>query len=81
MDEREATEIADAILSPKERKKHALSNAELMPERQGEYPRPERWVIRYVKPVPRDSTIDDGDQVLVIEVDPTTRKATRHRGH
>jgi hypothetical protein len=80
MNEREATEIADALLSRKERKKHAPSHAELMPERKGDSPRPERWVIRYLKPDTRDSSIDDGDQLLVIEVDPTTRKATRHQG-
>ena len=78
MDEREATEIADALLSDKEKRKHAFSSAELMPERGGEFGNPEQWIVRYFKPQPRDMSIDDGDhQPLVIKIDPKTRKAKR----
>jgi len=67
MDEREATEIADALLSDKEKRKHAFSSAELMPERHGEFGNPEQWIVRYFKPQPRGMSIDDGDhQPLVI---------------
>lgn len=78
MDEREATEIADALLSDKEKRKHAFSAAELMPEREGEFGNPEQWVVRYFKPKPRGMSIDDGDhQPLVIKIDPKTREAKR----
>lgn len=71
--ESEALELAEEVRQNAEKHEHELVGAEFIPARDKPLRMEAVWVVRYQKPQPEGSVIDDGDQLFVVKIDPETK--------
>ena len=81
IDKEAAIQIAnDRLKKTRGTTKHKFDSCDFYNERTGRYSSPARWVVVYLKPPPANCTIDDGEQLIAVEVDAESGNATISRG-
>ena len=75
MTEDQVIEVANSFWCKQKKQGYAFKCIHFIEGRDGRYSSPSRWIVRYQKPYPKGSVIDDGDYYIAIIVDPISRKA------
>ena len=73
--EAEVLELAEEVRLQAGNHEHKLLGAEFIPAREHPFRMESVWVVRYLKPQPKDSVIDDGEGLFVVRIDPETKRA------
>lgn len=81
--EEQALEIAYNKLKSKGyvKKKYKFSSCHFIPEKTGKHAVPARWMVGYMKPpCPQGGVIDDGDQLVNVEIEAESGLVKVHCG-
>jgi hypothetical protein len=70
----EALELAEEVRLKLGKFAHNLVSADFVPARDKPFRSEAVWVVRYLKPQPNESVIDDGDMLFVVKIDPETKR-------